>query len=118
MTTSPSPDGSAILPNTIIAGAPRCGSTSLFEWLQAHPDVCGSTKKETYFLMDPGATVPPGPRLHDSDLQAYSQFFPENALALPVILEATPGYLYQRTAVDVLGSDLTEAKLIFKLMFR
>lgn len=103
------------LPNAVIVGAPRCGSTSLFKWLSAHPEVCGSNFKETYFLMDPGATVPPGPRFHQEGLVGYGQFFQESCRESHVVLEATPGYLYQRTALEVMESDLPNAKLIFIL---
>ena len=65
--------------------------------------------------MDPGATVPRGPRFHQEGLAGYAQFFQENCRESPVVLEATPGYLYQRTALDVLESVLPNAKLIFIL---
>jgi hypothetical protein len=39
------------LANLIIAGINKAGSTSLFHYLSAHPDVSGSIDKETcYFL--------------------------------------------------------------------
>ena len=37
--------------NLIVAGVSKCGSTSLFSYLAAHPDVCGSNVKETQFFM-------------------------------------------------------------------
>jgi len=40
------------LPNLVIAGAPRCGTTSLFSWLKDHPQVGAATVKETFYLMD------------------------------------------------------------------
>ena len=44
------------------------GPRHFFAWLDAHPDVGGSNVKETYFLMDPDATVPAGPRFHQDGL--------------------------------------------------
>ena len=44
----------AMLPNVVIAGAPKCGTTSLFAWLADHPDVCGSNVKEARYFLDPG----------------------------------------------------------------
>lgn len=39
------------LANLVIAGVPRCGTTSLFTYLNLHPEICGSKVKETqYFL--------------------------------------------------------------------
>ena len=43
-----------VLPNTIVAGAPKCGTTSVFRYLADHPEVCASNVKETRFLIDPG----------------------------------------------------------------
>lgn len=34
----------------IIIGAPRCGTTSLFNWLGQHPSVCASVPKESRFF--------------------------------------------------------------------
>lgn len=86
-------------PNFIIAGAPKCGTTSVFSYIGAHPNVCASNKKETYFLMD---SVYP---LYNNDcnfdslgLNGYSSFFSSDG-ELPqkkVIMEATPDYLYQK----------------------
>ncbi|MCP5333794.1 MAG: hypothetical protein H7A13_10650, partial [Pseudomonadales bacterium] len=42
------------LPNLIIAGAPKCGTTSLFDYLVQHPQVGGSSVKETCYVMDRG----------------------------------------------------------------
>ena len=39
-------------PNSIIAGAPKCGTTSLFYYLSSHPEVCSSNIKETRYLLD------------------------------------------------------------------
>ena len=36
-----------VAPKVIIAGAPRSGTTSIFEWLSDHLEVCASTEKET-----------------------------------------------------------------------
>jgi hypothetical protein len=37
-------------PNFFIVGAPRCGTTSLWSWLKAHPEIFMSTKKELFFF--------------------------------------------------------------------
>ena len=37
-----------------ILGWPKCGTSSLFNWLNAHPAIQGSIPKETFFLMDRG----------------------------------------------------------------
>jgi hypothetical protein len=96
---------SGMLPNAVIAGAPRCGTTSLFAWLVAHPEVCGSNTKETLYLLDP--TDPMFDKKYNYSrrgLKGYEAYFDECTNASNVILEATPMYLYQRTALEVLSS--------------
>ena len=39
-----------VLPNLIIAGTPKSGTSSIFTYLRAHPSVCGSKIKETAFF--------------------------------------------------------------------
>lgn len=39
-----------VLPTFLICGAHKCGTTALFEFLAQHPDVVGSTPKETGFF--------------------------------------------------------------------
>jgi hypothetical protein len=94
-----------ILPNLIIAGAPRCGTTSLFTWLTDHPEVCGSRVKETRFLLDRGdPSFNPDLNYHDHGLASYATYFEHcRAAHARVILEATPHYLYQDTALRVLA---------------
>jgi hypothetical protein len=42
-----------MLPNFFVIGAPRSGTTSVYEYLHAHPDVCMSTTKEPDFFAQP-----------------------------------------------------------------
>lgn len=75
------------LPNLLIAGVHKAGTTSLHTYLSMHPDVCGSLKKELAFLLParygkpvPGKTEYAGHFMHCSG-QRY-------------ILETTPSYIY------------------------
>lgn len=75
------------LPNAVIAGVNKAGTTSLFHTLAQQDGVCPSRVKETHFF-DPlkyGEQLPP--------LEQYAELFP----AAPdgaTVLEATPGYFY------------------------
>lgn len=73
------------LPNLIIAGVNKAGTTSLFTYLGQHPQVGASAVKETcYFLpLRYGEPLPP--------LESYRQQFTHCA-DKPVRLESTPGY--------------------------
>jgi hypothetical protein len=37
---------SGTLPNLLLAGVPKAGTTSLFRYLEQHPDICSSSDKE------------------------------------------------------------------------
>ena len=105
------------LPNVVIAGAPKCGTTSLFEWLAAHPEVCGSSVKETNFLVDRDAAVfDPSSNIHDHGLSRYETYFEHCAGTAPkVVVEATPGYMYHRTPREVLARFDPPPQILFIL---
>lgn len=75
------------LPNLIIAGVSKAGTTSLFSYLSKHPDICVSSIKETrYFL----------PLIDDKELKPvdeYKKYFC-HCNNHRYILEATPEYYY------------------------
>jgi hypothetical protein len=48
---------SSWLPNFFVIGAPRSGTTSLYEYLDAHPDVFMSTVKEPDFFIHPSLAL-------------------------------------------------------------
>lgn len=64
------------LPNLLIAGAPKCGTSSIFTWLIAHPEVCGSQPKETFYLMNSDSPLCNSNLFYDiGRLEKYSQYF-------------------------------------------
>jgi len=94
-----------ILPNAVLIGTPKSGTSSLFRWLGDHPQVCPSSVKETRFLLDRGDPLfRSACNVHDRGLEGYAEFFPDRAAAAATVrLEATPHYLYQETARAVLS---------------
>lgn len=102
------------LPNLMIAGAPRCGTTTLFSYLSAHPTVCGASVKETYYLMDTDYPLYQAnqPNYHRDGLGGYASYFDCNA---QYYLDATPDYLYQDTVLDVLADFPHAVQIIFML---
>tara|TARA_B110000046_G_C12950815_1_gene380053 strand:+ start:291 stop:1166 length:876 start_codon:yes stop_codon:yes gene_type:complete len=104
-----------VLPNVVIAGAPKSGTSSLFFWLTAHPDVCGSRVKETFYFYDKIH-----PRFNkeanfiEHGLNNYSQFWSHHNNE-EVIIEASAPYIYQQTAIDQLSILKTQPKIIFIL---
>ena len=82
----------------IIAGQPKAGTTSLFDWLAVHPDICPSQLKETRFFLDSRYPLQ-RPCSFDTDGWAeYSELFPGSAGK--VWLDATPDAMYSKTILD------------------
>lgn len=86
------------LPNFLIIGAPRSGTTSLYQWLRSHPDVFMPAHKEPMFFL---ASLPPfrGPyddvmnRLVIRSRAAYEALFDPGAQCV-ALGEASVYYLY------------------------
>ncbi len=99
-----------VYPNLVLAGFPKCGTSSVFEWLCLHPEVCGSIVKETHFLRDEpqaGAVS-----IHTHGLEAYGGFFrPEGHHR--VIMEATPNYATEETPVSLLAGLPGPPRILF-----
>ena len=94
-----------MVPEAILGGAPKCGTSSLFRWLVDHPQVQGSVPKETFFLMDRDHPLfRAESNVHDHTLEGYARFFPDESAAPRVRLDGTTHYLYQHTAARVLAS--------------
>ena len=103
-----------IYPNLVIAGAPKCGTSSLFFWLAAHPEVCGSRKKETYFLADQVSRHNEGLNMIENGLESYSKCFP-HFQGEKIRVEATPPYIYMERPMRVLADLPSEPRVIFVL---
>ena len=76
------------LPNLLIIGVFKAGTTSLFHYLNQHPEICGATKKETHFfspiVFNNGSV---------GSLDEYKKFF-ANSQGEKYVLEASPSYFY------------------------
>lgn len=96
-----------ILPNLIIAGVHKAGTTSVFTYLSGHPEVCASSKKEIGFFM-PLKFNQPIP-----DLKEYASYFIHCNNRKKYTLEASPSYLYGNEKIgDALKEKLPDVKLI------
>lgn len=100
----------------MLIGWPRSGTSSLFNWLNAHPNLQGSTPKELFFFMD---LEHPLCGIHGSAVEAdglggYQRFFPEEAEGR-LRFEATTHTFYQRLALrwatDAINLSLVGAVL-------
>ncbi len=76
------------LPNLIVAGAQKSGTTGLFQLLSLHPDIFMAEDKELSFFIGKDT-------VSDEQLAAYAENF-KNAGDQRYIGEATPGYFWAR----------------------
>lgn len=109
------------LPNFIVAGAPRCGTTSLYRYLQEHPAIYMSPQKETNFFAFKDTELnfkgPCGDRLENksvTNIKEYKKLFQqteeENAIG-----EASPAYLQWPGTAKRINDKIPNVKLIFIL---
>ena len=98
------------LPNVIIAGPPKSGTTSLFEWLAEHPDVLASSVKETYYFYDDANADSPFPNYNANGWEKYESLF-KGHTSEKVILEASPGYIFAKLAAEKL-TEIADLKMI------
>lgn len=105
-----------ILPNLILAGAPKSGTSSLFALLAAHPEICASTPKETFYFVDQhNPLLRPAANYHATGLEAYRFFAGSRAAKARYFLEGTTHYLYQQTALEFFAGLASPPQLIFLL---
>ena len=110
------------LPNFLIIGVAKAGTTSLYKYLEQHPDVYMSSFKEPGFFAFEGQKLDfQGPAANKrinkwsvTDIDSYRQMFAdvENQKAIG---EATPLYLYYGQSRDRIKKYVPDAKLIVML---
>lgn len=88
-----------MLPNLVIAGMPKAATSSLFRWLDDHPQAAGASEKETYYFVDPGTHMfSPDRHVSTGGLAGYEAYFAHCDPGAKIVFEATPSYLYSREA--------------------
>ncbi|MEP4484843.1 MAG: sulfotransferase domain-containing protein [Halioglobus sp.] len=98
-----------ILPKFYIVGAPKCGTTTIYDWLGAHPSVCAPHKEPCFFSQD----IFPTSHLstHIPSLEAYCEIFSLKSGQL-ISGEATPKYLYSDQALSEIARLRPDARII------
>jgi hypothetical protein len=104
------------MPNFLIIGAEKCGTTALYHYLRQHPQVYMSPAKETGFFGAEGRkpdTRAPGhlPTKHINNIDDYRALF-EEVSNEAAIGEASPYYLYSTRALERIHHYIPAAKLI------
>jgi hypothetical protein len=97
-------------PNFFIVGAPKCGTTALFQYLSEHPNVFACEPKEPHYF----ATDIPGMRTINTK-EAYFNLYngvQERHLAIG---DASVFYMYSRDAVQHIRDFRPDARIIVML---
>jgi hypothetical protein len=104
------------LPNFLIIGAAKSGTTALYRYLYDHPEIYMSERKELHYFSYPETSkLTKGPhtykRLSVSTLDEYMTFF-DGARDEIAIGEASPSYLYLPGTAERIKNLLPEVKII------
>ncbi len=101
------------LPNTFIIGAPKSGTTSLADYLSAHPAAFVCRPKEPFFWSDdyPGLAE----RLGIRSIEDYRRLFSAAGPQHIVVAEASTNYLCSEQAVRSIRTHCTGARFIVML---
>ncbi len=97
------------LPNLVIAGAAKSGTTSLYSYLAQHPDICPSSIKETQYFkpLRDHRQLPP--------LRVYERFF-SHCGDQPYVMEASPSYAFAaQPVIAALRETLGDPRVIISL---
>lgn len=95
-----------MLPNFLIVGAARSGTTSLYFCLKQHPEVFMPERKEPHFFVDAAKGV--------RDREAYEALFAEAGSA-KAVGEASTGYLYAPESPRRIKELIPDARIIIIL---
>ena len=99
-------------PNLFILGAPKCGTTSIYNWLNEHPGICMSKVKEPhYFNFDHTHRVV-------TNYSEYLTLFKRSEENEIVFGESSVWYLYSKKAVPAIIEKYGLSSLKFIVMLR
>ena len=106
------------LPNAVVVGAMKCGTTALHRYLAAHPQVSMADAKEVNFFLGPDVPPDPDPstwwrtgRWHQG-VDWYASLFDP---ASPVRGESSPGYTspHHPEVAERMARVLPDARLVY-----
>ena len=100
-----------VLPNFLIIGTPKAGTTSIYHYLNQHPEIYFSPKKEPHFFSFIGEQKP---HWGVQTLAEYEKLF-EGVTNEKAIGEASSWYLYSQSAAEQIKKYIPDVKLIIIL---
>lgn len=101
-----------MLPNLLLAGAPKCGTTAAYDWLLEHPEISGGVDKELFYLMDPEDWKFNAKRnWRDHGGVGYESLFAESAAKW--VMDGTTLTIYQKAALEY--AEANKPRVVFFL---
>lgn len=102
------------LPDFLVIGAQKAGSTSMYHYLGDHPQILQSYEKEVQYFC--GGLKPQSDRYARGEAWYRSQF-PKQSNVAPgqQVFEASPRYLHHPLAPERIANDLPNVKMIVVL---
>lgn len=97
------------LPNFFIIGAPKCGTTALWEYLVTHPGIFMSAKKEPHYFNFDAAYHKVRSR------EEYVALFEDAPPSVKVLGEASVWYLHSRAAVPEILKAVDDPRFVVML---
>ena len=106
------------IPNFLVIGAAKSGTTSLYQYLKQHPQIYMSPRKELKFFALEGESPNfrgPGDEPHNcnaiTDIETYQSYF-QGVVNETAIGEASPRYIYIPKAAERIKYHIPNAKMI------
>ena len=105
------------LPRFVVCGVPRCGTTSLYRYLEQHPEVDVGRLKESNFLSWPGpeaaGRLMPWVKFPVTSLEEYEGLFKSADGAVPV--DVSPSCFHSPVSIERIRTFAPDAGLIVLL---
>lgn len=103
-----------VLPDVLIIGAQRCGTSSLYKYLGAHPQVIPSLRKEVEYF---STSFLEGEDWYRAHFPLKERIFVRRVIGsgAPITFEATPDYLLDPRAAERAAHLVPEARIIVAL---
>ncbi len=84
----------------IIGGTSKAGTSSVFSYLAAHPEICPSFIKQTNYFLEESYVHVRQKSLFKYGEEPYHSFFRDCSSQATIFLEASPDYLYSESALE------------------
>ena len=96
-------------PDFFIVGAPKCGTTAMYQWLDAHPEVFVPVKEIHYFGADLDHRRP------EVSAERYNGLFEPASTAHKAVGDVGVWYLMSETAAQEIHAYNPDARIIIML---